>query len=320
MRLFVLLALSALAWTAYGQQPGHYTMYRFNKLNWNPAYAGLDESLSFTGIYRDQWTGLDGRPRSFYFDAHMPLNFLSSGIGLVFESDRLGAQSDLRAGLAYSFQLPLGPGVLSLGAAGGIMQRQFDGSILLTPDGNYIEGNPPDHQDPVLTSVQETAVVPTFQAGIYYKLPWLQAGLGVRNLTAPTVSFNTFTLDLARNFFFTAEAEIPLGDTWAILPGVLVRSDLTQTQTDLTLLAQYNNNIFFGPAFRGYNSNSIDAVSFIGGLNLTSKLRVGYAYDFTLSELNNVSNGSHEIMLNFNLNQPIGQGRPPKIIYNPRQL
>jgi len=320
MRLLLTIALCGIFFFAHGQQAGHYTLYRFNKLNWNPAYAGLDESLSFTGLYRDQWTGLEGRPRSFYFDAHMPLNFLSSGVGLFFESDALGAQSDLRAGIAYSFQFELGPGVFSLGASGGILQRRFDGSILLTPEGNYIEGNPPDHEDPILTLVQETAIIPTFQAGIYYRLPWLEAGIGLRNLTAPSVSFNTFSLELARNFFFTAEADIPIGETWALLPSVFVRSNLTQTQTDITLLAEYNDNIFFGPAFRGYNSNSIDAVSFIGGLKLTPKLRLGYAYDLTLSELNSASNGSHEIMLNFNLNQPIGEGRPPKIIYNPRQL
>jgi hypothetical protein len=39
-----------------------------------------------------------------------------------------------------------------------------------------------------------------------------------------------------------------------------------------------------------------------------------------MSGLQEVTDGSHEVMLNFNLNKPIGKGKPPKIIYNPRFL
>ena len=66
--------------------------------------------------------------------------------------------------------------------------------------------------------------------------------------------------------------------------------------------------------------DSADAVALIGGIKLNEKITFGYSYDLTLSGLSNVSNGTHEVLLNYNLGKQIGQGKPPIIIYNPRSL
>ena len=58
----------------------------------------------------------------------------------------------------------------------------------------------------------------------------------------------------------------------------------------------------------------------MGGFKLSEKITLAYAYDLTLSELSQVSNGSHEIMINYNLGKALGKGKPPRIIYNPRNL
>jgi hypothetical protein len=99
-----------------------------------------------------------------------------------------------------------------------------------------------------------------------------------------------------------------------------VKSNISQTQIDFSLTTRYNENIFVGTSFRGYHSESLDAVALIGGFKLNEKITIGYSYDLTLSNLSTVSNGSHEILINYNLGKPIGKGKPPKIIYNPRSL
>ena len=83
-------------------------------------------------------------------------------------------------------------------------------------------------------------------------------------------------------------------------------------------LKDLNDNIFGGGSYRGYNAVTGDAVAIILGLKLSEKVRFAYAYDVTVSNLNTVSNGSHEVMLNYNFGKPIGQGKLPPIIYNPR--
>ena len=77
--LFFFFAFLNLTWA---QQPAQYSLYNLNKFNFNPAYAGLDNSLSVTGVYRSQWVGLPGKPVTQNINAHMPLYFFKWRSGL----------------------------------------------------------------------------------------------------------------------------------------------------------------------------------------------------------------------------------------------
>ena len=72
-------------------------------------------------------------------------------------------------------------------------------------------------------------------------------------------------------------------------------------------LLKYNDNIFVGGSFRGYNSDSRDAVALIFGFNLSEKITVAYSYDLSLSNLSTVNDGSHEITLNYNLGKTVNK-------------
>jgi hypothetical protein len=58
----------------------------------------------------------------------------------------------------------------------------------------------------------------------------------------------------------------------------------------------------------------------MAGMKVTQNVTIAYAYDLPISGLSATNLGSHEIMLNYNLNKVFGAGVPPKIIYNPRFL
>lgn len=321
-QIFTLLALAAGVSLAFGQQPAQYSLFMMNKLNWNPAYAGLDNSLSATGIYRAQWVGLEGNPITQNVNVHLPLYVFSSGIGVNLENDELGAERRTTGTVSYNYQLPVGRrGLLAIGLSAGLAQRTLDGSRLRTPEGDYdIDASVIIHNDDLLPISQINATATTFGAGLYYYSERFEAGLAVRNLSEPTVDLDAISLQLKRAFFFNAGGHFDLGGSLSLHPALLVRSDLAQTQTDVAAIFRYNDNIFGGASFRGYNSDNIDAVAFIAGFRLNENITLAYAYDLTLSTLNQVSNGSHEVMINYNLNQRLGTGRPPKVIYNPRTL
>ena len=307
---------------AFGQQPAQYSLFMMNKLNWNPAYAGLDNSLSATGVYRAQWTGLEGNPVTQNVNFHLPLYVLSSGIGVNLENDELGAERRTTGTVSYNYQLPVGRrGLLAIGLSAGMAQRTLDGARLRTPDGEY---DIPDaviiHNDDLLPISQINAAAATFGAGLYYYSERFEAGFAARNLSEPTVNLDAISLQLKRAFFFNAGAHFDLGESLSLHPSLLVRSDLAQTQTDVAAILRYNDNIFGGASFRGYNSDNIDAVAIIAGFKLSENITLAYAYDLTLSTLNQVSNGSHEVMINYNLNKRLGTGRPPKVIDSPRTL
>lgn len=317
-RYAILFLFGCLPLLTFAQQPSQYSLYMLNPLHWNPAYAGLDNSLSITGGLRRQWVGLDGSPASQYATAHMPLYFLGGGVGMGIENETLGAETLTSASLSYSYQRVVGKGVLAFGAGLGWVQRSIDGAKLRTPDGNYSEPGVINHEDDLLPLGIETASTPTFNAGIYYQTEKWEGGIGVRHLTAPATPLGQLQLRLNRAYFLTLAAHFELNKQFSIHPGMMVQSDAVQTQGQIGVIVKYNNNIFGGAALRGYNKNAIDAAVILAGFQLSEKISLAYAYDLTLSGLDATSNGSHELVIQYNLGKLIGAGRPPRIIYNPR--
>ncbi|MBK8704126.1 MAG: type IX secretion system membrane protein PorP/SprF [Saprospiraceae bacterium] len=315
LQLIVLLLTAA---TGFAQQAAQYSMYNFNQLNFNPAYAGLEQSLSLSAGLRRQWTGLEGSPSTQYLTAHMPLYIAGGGVGFIVENDELGAERLTSASVAFNYQLEATRGVWSLGVGGGLVQRSLDGAKLRTPGGIYTEPGGINHEDDLLPLGVESGSTPTFHAGLYFQSEKLDAGIAVRHLTAPKTPVGELQLELSRAYFFHLGLHFELSSSLSLHPSVMIQSDVVQTQGFASILFSYNDNISAGLAFRGYSSNSLDAAVIMAGVKLSEKLSLGYAFDLTLSGLSAVNNGSHEIALNYNLGKLLGAGRPPRIIYNPR--
>ncbi|HRJ14867.1 MAG TPA: type IX secretion system membrane protein PorP/SprF [Saprospiraceae bacterium] len=320
MRYFILPLFLAASMSLCAQQPAQYSLFMLNPMQWNPAYAGLDHSLSISAGYRKQWTQLPGSPAGQYIATHLPLYFIGGGLGLQVENDRLGAGRFSSAQLNYSFHRPLGNALLAIGLGAGITQRSLDGSLIRTPDGVYEPGSGPNHNDPLLPVGLESGMTPTFHAGVYFQSERFEAGLGLRHLTRPEVELPSFNFQLERSFFLQLGGHFDLGDKLSVHPALLVRSDMVETQTDVAALFRIQQNLLAGIGFRGYSNDTGDAVIGMAGFQLSENLLLAYAYDATVSGLRNANNGSHEIMLQYNLNRPLVQARLPRIIYNPRTL
>lgn len=323
--LFTILVLSfTVLGTVAAQQPAQYSLYMLNKFNFNPAYAGLDNSISFTGIYRKQWVGIPGSPETQNLNVHLPLYMFSGGAGFSIENETLGNWRQTSVLFSYNYQLKLkGAGILSLGVSGGLLQRTLDGTKIRTPGGNYGEElNEINHNESILQlPISEiTGSSPSFNFGVYFQGEKFEAGVSVLNLTEQAIDLNTLQFKPNRSFFLNAGYNFEISKKLVLYPSVLVKSNVTETQIDFSALFKYNDNFFGGASYRGYSSNSTDAVAIIAGFKLSEKITLAYSYDLTLSKLNTVSNGSHEILLNYNFGKAIGKGKPPKIIYNPRNL
>ena len=304
---------------SHAQQGIQYSLYMMNRFNYNPAYAGLDYDININGTYRQQWVDLPGSPTSTAINAHMPLYIARGGLGFQLETDQIGVQKSTLIQLAYNYQLEIGNGVLALGLGAGFLQRSLDGSMIRTPDGIYDESNGIiNHNDGLLPVSEENGQRPVFDVGVYYKGEWLEGGVSVRNVTEPSIGLTSLDIQTTRTYFATFSANVDVGYSFALQPSFMIRSDILQTQTEISVLGVYEQKYGIGGSLRGYNSNSLDAVAIIGAWNISDGLRLAYAYDLTISSLNNVSNGSHELLLTYRLNKTIGQGRPPRIIYHPR--
>ena len=301
-----------------------YSMYMLNPFSFNPAYAGLDNSLSITGVFRKQWAGLEGSPTTQNINVHMPLYIARGGFGISVENEELGAERNTSALLAYNYWIPVNKtSMFVIGVSGGFVQKTLDGSKLRAPDGEYDEPFIINHNDSRLPVAKESAQSLTAAIGIYYQSERFEGGIAANNLIGGKFSIEAdelLEIEQIRNYFITFGGHFDIGRDLSIHPSIMLKSDMTYSQAEISTIVRYNGNIFGGVAFRGYNNESIDAMIFMAGFKLSEKLSLAYSYDWTLSDLNSVSSGSHEIMFNYNLNKTIGGGVPPGIIYNPRFL
>jgi type IX secretion system PorP/SprF family membrane protein len=313
---FTLLCLTVLGLQA--QQPAQYSTYMLDPMRINPAYAGLDYALSLTGTYRQQWAGLEGAPTGQRLSAHMPLYFLRGGFGLQVENDEIGARRLSSAQVAYNYQMELGSGVLSLGVGGGLQQLTLRGGELITPDGNYNEPGNSSHNDDLLILATQSGSTIQLSTGVYFQSERFELGVSAENINAGNVQLDQLNYTLARTYNAFAMTRFEVGRSLELRPSAWFRTDATESQLDISLLAVYNSNIFGGASLRGYNSNTQDAVVIMGGFQLSPSLQLIYAYDVGLSPLQTVHNGSHEIVIKYRVNKTFGEGKPPRIIYHPR--
>lgn len=320
LHTFLIVFISLCLSTTYAQQPSQYSLYMLNVYGNNPAAAGLGKTLVATGGFRTQWVGLEGNPTTQYINVSLPLSIINSGVGISLENESLGARHGLTAKASYNWIAAIGEGQLSFGASAGFMQGRLDGSKLRTPTGDYTQGVV-DHRDKILNSVSLNGIVPMFEAGIYYKNDIFDIGLAVGNLSEPRLNLQedkVTGLQLKRHYTAYASTQFKVFAGFSAQPSILLKSDGVATQIDFSTLLKYDDNFFLGATFRGYSKNTRDALVILGGFKVNPKLTLAYAYDVTLSSLKTVNQGTHEMVLKYDIGRDFGKGKLPPIIYNPR--
>lgn len=310
--LFISLILSS---TTYGQQSVQYSQFVLNRYALNPAFGGMESSLSLTTGIRSQWSQFESSPKTQFVNASLPLYGLQGSGGISIVNDQLGALEKTSVDVSYNYVYEFPEVLISFGIKAGAQQLRIDGSQLRTPDGLYFD-NSIDHRDPILgTSLNSE---PGLNWGLGVAIITNDLELGVALDQFPSVENKLLTAYLPKSqYLIYGSYHYWLQDIIRISPAFLVKSDGIQTQIDLGSMAYYGD--FIGGVFvRGINSGSLDAINLIAGAKLSDKLRLSYSFDIGLSALRKFHEGTHEFILNYNLNKKIKTGELPKIIYNPR--
>jgi type IX secretion system PorP/SprF family membrane protein len=320
LRLLTFLFAIQLATVALAQQGLQFSQFMYNPMAVNPAAAGTAEAFRAVGLHRSQWVGLSGAPVYQTISADLPIYSVGSGAGLMLVNDRLGVENNFAVYGSYAYQIKVGSGMLSAGVQAGWMQKVLDGTLLTTPGGIYEQGVI-DHNDNVIPGQKVTASSPDFGLGLIYLFENWMVGLSATHLLAPSFKYNAgveSAISYNRHLNLIASWSSEIARDWELFPSLHVKSDLVKLQAEAAVIATYNDFASLGVAFRGYSGESRDAVVGILGLRASSNLFVGYSFDYGLSALQNVHNGSHEIHLRFL--KPMVPPRKGKIINNPRFL
>ncbi|MBC8045724.1 MAG: type IX secretion system membrane protein PorP/SprF [Fimbriimonadaceae bacterium] len=286
------------------QDAPQFSQYMFNPLQFNPAVAGNQQAIVTTIDARNQWVGIPEAPQTQSLTFHMPLYKISSGAGIHIINDNAGQQKTTGITLNYAYKKNFKNSTLSFGLYGGVVQRTLDGSKLISPTGSYNDGTI-DHNDDNIPISLESSVIPDAGGGIYFQSNKFYAGVSANHLLNNYFSFNTENGPASIQYnpagYVTAGYKILIADKFGVTPNVLYKMDLAENMVDFNAIFDYKDNIFVGASFRGNLKQQTDAVVLIGGWNISEKLGISYSYDVTLSEINTVSDGSHEIILRYRI-------------------
>ena len=108
MKKFLIIAFVAVSYMSSAQQDPQHTMYRFNGLMFNPAYAGSREALSLSAIYRWQWVNVEGSPQTGSFSIHSPLKNDHIALGFSFVSDHYTVVHSDKLEGDFAYRIPVG--------------------------------------------------------------------------------------------------------------------------------------------------------------------------------------------------------------------
>ncbi len=296
--LYITFFLSITSVSA--QQDPEYTHYMYNMSVVNPAYAtGIPAMMNFGALYRTQWVGAVGAPKTFTFFGHTAISEkVEAGISFISDDIGDGAKKENNVYADFAYVLDLGgKNKLSLGLKAGIssMQTNFNG----------FRFNDPAVDMAFAENINTTK--PNIGVGAYYFRDNLYVGLSVPNLLKSKYieeksGVNAFGSDNIHTFL-TAGYVFQLDDMWKLKPAFMTKIVKgAPLSIDLTANVLYNNKFEFGAAYR-----IDDSVSALFNFNVTQTLRVGYAYDYTLTNFGQFNSGTHEIMLLFDLDL-LGKG------------
>lgn len=278
--------------TANGQQDAIYSQYLFNPFAINPAYAGSRDAVNIVIVNRSQWTGLDGSPTTQTASGHVPMNTKNIAWGGQLSHDRIGPSTNLLINATGAYQLKLEQGNLNFGLRGGIYNSIIDHAKL----------NFRDENDALDIQQKVSAIVPTFDFGMYYYTEQFFVGLSVNHITKHRFNFDE-VLDnqnyfLTRHFFLSTGYVFEISKTLLFKPTLLVKYAGPNTlNVDINAHVMYNELFWVGIGLRNTSS-----INFLVDVNVTDYLRIGYSYDISMTKLKNFSHGSHEFLLGFDFN------------------
>jgi type IX secretion system PorP/SprF family membrane protein len=275
------------------QSEPQYSHYMYNKQLFNPAYAGSGDVVEFNALYRTQYTGLSDRATSTqYFGFNMPLYAISSGIGLSVTNDMIGYLRTTSVNINYDYRKKFNKFALAIGVGAGIIQTGLQGDKLVTPEGIYV-GGAIDHKDSYVPASLANGISPDFSAGIYLNNEKWFAGVAMDHIYSVTKLQNT-QIGYARNLLIMGGYDIAAGRHFSIMPSALIKTDLRETQAELSFTMKIYDNIMTGVALRGYSLRTLDAAIIYAGFRYKG-FRLMYSYDINTSYLNGFNKGSHEI-------------------------
>ncbi len=293
-----LLCALGFAAVSVAQQDPQYTQWFMDPVGFNPGAAGHSELTCISGTYRNQWQDLGADPNTSLLNANTFIDAIKGGVMLSVYNDALGQETNNMLKAGYAFHLP----TLSNGAtvSAGLAVTMFNKTI-----GNNWVSIDPWQDDPAIPNQQSSASAYDVDLGIYIRKPGsFYAGVSATHVAQ--TELGALSIQPKRHLYFMGGYDYAIDSDYLVLrTNVLAKTDLNASIADVNVNVLWNQMAWAGVSWRPG-----DAVAPVAGFQYkienkdrtsesTQVFRLGYSYDITTSDLQNYSNGSHEVFISY---------------------
>lgn len=325
-----IILFAASLWMALqvsGQQLPQFSQYMNNPYVLNPAASSLYSDIDIHAGFRQQWAGYDGAPQTYYLSGTVNIGRRQQPSGplysipISYRRPLLDKQSDPVAkhvigGLAavdeygmfqrtsvmgsYAYHLPLGDTYfLAAGISMGWYGLQFASNRVVLE-------NPTDatYDDFIANGTRSDLF--DVNAGLYLYGERLFAGYSIYQIGKNEIDLgnesggaNLSEARLAIHHYATAGYRFSLTESLDLTPSAMFKIQTpAPVSVDVNLMAEFDRRFRLGISYRNQ-----DAVAVLAGADLNDWLRLAYSYDYVTSRINDLSSGSHEVVLGVQLNR-----------------
>ncbi len=311
------------------QQLPQFSQYMNNPYVLNPAASSLNTDIDINLGFRQQWAGFDGAPQTYYVSGTVNLGkipppsgtlysipishpellrqekserFPKHVVGGLVARDEYGVFERTSVMASYSYHHPIGE---SYWVAGGISLGWYGFTL---DRSNIILENEADNTYNDFIANGSNSNLFDINAGVYVYGERAFLGYSVYQLGQNRIvlgneetPLNLSDTRLEMHHYITSGYRFTVSEKIDLTPSFMVKvRPPSPLSVDFNVMAEWDKRFRLGLSYRNE-----DAVSVILGANITDYMRLAYAYDYVTSDINDLSSGSHEIVLGFQFNRKI---------------
>lgn len=307
------LLMLGIAFHSSGQSRKYVSNFSHFQSYFNPALTGYEGS-TVRGFVRNQWSGVEGAPRTYFVSAELDFGEVSgeidpslmgkNAVSVNLLQDSYGAFRDTELILAYASRVRLTEKHnLRLGAGVSYQNIRLDGNSL----------SPEDVNDPLLGQYLggfSNLQVLDFNIGLALTHSKYYFSYGMHRVAGGAiVSGDEFMAGYPTSNVFQGGYRESLGPGLAVIFNAFYR-----TQKDITDNVEVNlKALLMDRVWLGIGHRVTSATNMQMGI-LTKRIRVGYLFEFSSGGGYNLPGNTHEFTAVFNLFRDNGRGSANEVL------
>lgn len=290
-KIAITILTLGLSYLSFGQQLTFNSQYMLNPYLINPAAAGTNEKLNIATSFRQQWVGFNEAPRTQMIGFNM-LAGDNMGVGAIIYNDVTGPLRNIGFKGSYAYHIKINDDTkLSLGMSLSLTQHVLDAN-------SFVLNN---EVDPTLNTGTMKSLNPDGAFGIQYYGKNFHIGIAAPQMIENKLKFESSFQEMnrqVRHYFLTGAYKFEISDELEIEPSTLLKFvPNTPFQFDINARLIYSKSMWLGFSYR-------DKASLVAMVGMErQQFKIGYSYDYVLSNIRNYSGGTHELYLSFSLKQ-----------------